>query len=358
MQLPGGGFAASLDADSGGEEGAFYTWDRSEVESILGDQAEAFFAAYSLSSAPHWEGKPILHRTNTGIEKGAYDAQLRALLGALRSRVRPGRDGKALADWNGLLIAALAEAATSLDRPDWLEAARSAYRFVRESADAAGRLPHSILGERRLFPAMSSDYAAMANAAVALYAATGESPYLDDAVRDLATLDRWYCDEQNVGHYLTASDSADVPLRIRGDVDEAIPSATAQLIEAFARVATATNRLDLYDRAWAIAKAATGRVRKQAYGQVGIVNACTLLESARKLVVVEDPAAPSLTQLARRRPDPRRVDLMLPLGAEPVELPGSVQLDTTSPAAWLCVGQACLPPMTGPAELERALRPG
>jgi uncharacterized protein YyaL (SSP411 family) len=357
MQLPGGGFAASLDADSGGEEGAFYTWDRSEIESILGDQAESLFGAYSLSSASHWEGKPIVHRTDAGVPHAEHDAALKALLAARSSRVRPGRDDKVLVDWNGLLIAALAEAATSLDRPDWIEAARAAYRFVRESADAAGRLPHSILGERRLFPAMSSDYAAMANAGIALYAATIESSYLDDAVRDLATLDRWYCDEQSIGHYLTASDSADVPLRIRGDVDEAIPSATAQIIEAFARVAVATNRLDLHDRAWAIAKAATGRVRNQAYGQVGIVSACALLESARKLVVVEDPASPALAQLARRSPDPRRLDLTLPLGAEPVELPGGAQLRTGNPAAWLCVGQACLPPMKDPAELERALRP-
>ncbi|WP_410960323.1 hypothetical protein, partial [Salmonella sp. SAL4431] len=84
--------------------------------------AEAFFKAYSLSAPSHWEGQPILHRTDAAIGKGEYERQLRALLDARASRVRPGRDDKVLVDWNGLLITALAEAACGLDRPDWLEA--------------------------------------------------------------------------------------------------------------------------------------------------------------------------------------------------------------------------------------------
>jgi hypothetical protein len=360
MRVEGGGFSASLDADSGGEEGAFYTWDHSEIESVLGPDAEAFFSVYTLSEPANWEGKPILHRRSTQDDV-VSDESLRPLLARLlerrESRVRPGRDDKVLVDWNGLLIAALAEAARGLRRPEWLEAARSAYRFVRESTDAEGRLPHSILGDRKLFTAMSSDYAAMAGAAIALYEATGDGNYADDAAAFLEQLERWYVDEAHEGHYLTASDSADVPIRIRGDVDEAIPSATSQIIEAFARVATTTNRIDLLDRAWTIAKVATGRLRSQAYGQSGIVNACAVLESARKLVIVEDPARPALSKVALGHLDPRRIDLVLPLGAEPVELPGGVKLDTSRTAAWLCIGQACLPPIDDAAELEKALQP-
>ncbi|MDW6024484.1 thioredoxin domain-containing protein [Mesorhizobium sp. BAC0120] len=360
MRVEGGGFAASLDADSGGEEGAFYTWDRSEIESVLGPDSETFFSAYTLSGPANWEGRPILHRSSSP-DGAASGEGLRPLLGRLldhrETRVRPGRDDKVLVDWNSLLIEALAQAARGLDRPEWLEAAKSAYRFVRESKDADGRLPHSILGDRKLFPAMSSDYASMAGAAIALYEATGEATYVNDASAFLELTDRWYIDEAHEGHYLTASDATDVPIRIRGDVDEAIPSATGQIIEAFARVGTATNRIDLLDRAWTIAKAASGRLRSQAYGQSGIVNACTMLESARKLVIVEDQAGPTLSKAARAHPDPRRADLVLPLGGEPVELPGGVKLDTSRAAAWLCIGQACLPPIDDAAELEKALRP-
>jgi uncharacterized protein YyaL (SSP411 family) len=361
MRVDGGGFAASLDADSGGKEGAFYTWDRFEIESILGLQVSTFFSAYELVAPSHWEGEPILRRTGSPVSEDLA-AQLRPMLAKLlqrrEQRVRPGRDDKVLADWNGLAITALAEAARAFDRPDWLEAAKAAYRFISESTDDVGRLPHSILGDRRLFPAMSSDYAAMANAAVALYEATGDHGFVDDAARFLEFLDRWYIDEHAAGHYLTASDSSDVPIRIRGDVDEAIPSATGQIVEAFARVATATGRIDLFERSWAIARAATGRIAGQAYGQAGVVNACSILESARKLVIVEDGAASALAEVARSQPDPRRIDLLLPLGAAPIELPGGVTLDSSRPAAWLCIGQACLPPISEPKTLEQTLRTG
>ena len=357
MRAEGGGFAASLDADSGGEEGAFYTWDRSEIESILGPDAATLRGSYTLAEPSNWEGGPILHRSATDdVPRTARDAMFARLLADRERRVRPGRDDKVLADWNGLMITALAEAARTMQRTDWMEAAQQAYRFVSESSDADGRLPHSILGDRKLFPAMSLDYAAMANAAIALYEATADKGYLDDAQHFLAMLDRRYIDEAGAGHYLTASDSPDVPIRIRGDVDEAIPSATSQIIEAFARTVTATNRPDLLDRAWAIARAATGRVRGQVYGQAGIVNACTILESASKLVIVEDPASPQLSSVALAAPDPRRVDVVLQLGGASVELPGGAHLDMQRRAAWLCVGQSCLPPIDDAGELSKALK--
>ena len=358
MRPEGSGFAASLDADSGGEEGAFYTWDRSEIESLLGARADEFLSAYTLSAPAHWEGKPILHRAPATLAEMNFRDALEELRQHRESRVRPGRDDKVLADWNGLAIAALAEASRSLGKPDWLDAAKRAYRFVLESSDDSGRLPHSILGQRRLYPAMSSDYAAMAGAAIALYEATGDHGYVEDARRFLSTLDDWYADESNAGHYLTASDGSDLPMRIRGDVDEALPSATAQIIEAFARTATATGNLDLLERAWTIARAATGRLRQQAYGQAGIVNACAILEQASKLVIVEDPAqSDGLAAAARAHPDPRRLDILLSPGSAEIELPGGVRPDMSRTAAWLCVGQACMPPISDPEKLREALRP-
>ena len=153
----------------------------------------------------------------------------------------------------------------------------------------------------------------------------------------------------SAGHYLTAADSRDVPMRIRGDVDEAIPSATSQIIEAFARVATATGRIDLLDRAWAIAEAASGRIRNQAYGQAGIVNACAILEGSRKLVLVDDPNTPDAVA-GRRTPSrsaPRRSSSCRS-AQQPVELPGA---STSTPAGrqpGFASGQSCLPPITDP----------
>ncbi|RWA58246.1 thioredoxin domain-containing protein [Mesorhizobium sp.] len=364
MLVDGGGFAASLDADSDGEEGLFYTWNRAEVEAVLGDDPALFFKYFDLASPHGWEGKPIIRQTADQQKQSIVDHALlvplkQKLLAARERRVRPGRDGKALTDWNGLMITALAEAGRALQRPDWIEAAARAFAHIVE-ASHDGRLPHSMLGARKLFPALSSDYAAMTNAAIALFEATGETAYVDRARHFIGQLDHWHQDADKIGYYLTASDSADVPIRIRGDVDEAIPSATAQIIEALVRLASVTGGLDLQEKAWTTAEHAMGRATQQVYGQAGIVNACALALEPLKLVLIDDLERPSLVPVANRNPDPRRVDIVVPVGTEANRpaLPGGVVPPTEKPGAWLCTRQVCLPVVTDAEELEKLLRRG
>ena len=362
MRVQGGAFAASLDADSDGEEGLFYTWSREEIEAALGDGTTLFFRYFKLAAPHGWEGKPIIcqneARQRQGIADYAQLAPLKTELLAVREkRVKPGRDGKALTDWNGLMIAALAEAGRSLSRPDWTEAAAKAFTHIA-GASRDGRLPHSMLGDKKLFPALSSDYAAMTNAAIALFEATGDSAYSDFARQFIAELGRWHQDNEKTGYYLTASDSTDVPIRIRGDVDEAIPSATSQIVEALVRLASLSGDLDLGEKAWPVAEHAMGRAAQQPYGQAGIVNACALALEPLKLVLIDSSESPSLVPVANRNPDPRRVDIVVPIGTEANRplLPGDVLPPTDKPGAWFCTGQVCLPVVTDAAELEKLLR--
>ncbi|TJV03341.1 MAG: thioredoxin domain-containing protein [Mesorhizobium sp.] len=362
MRVDGGAFAASLDADSDGKEGLFYTWSRDEIEAALGEDSTLFFKHFTLSSPPAWEGKPIIHQTSDQQSESVADREqlvpLKARLLAVREeRVRPGLDAKTLTDWNGLMIAALAEAGRSLARPDWIDAAAKAFGHI-SAASRDNRLPHSMLGARKLFPALSSDYAAMTNAAISLFEASGDWTYIDQAGRFVEQLDLWHADASGTGYYLTASDSTDVPIRIRGDVDEAISSATSQIIEALVRLASVTGDLDLQERAWTIAEHAAGRAEHQAYGQAGIVNACALALEPLKLVIVDAPEDPKLVPVANRNPDPRRVDIVVPIGTVAIRplLPGGVLPPTNRPGAWLCTGQVCLPAVTDQGELEGLLR--
>ncbi|MGX9146558.1 thioredoxin domain-containing protein [Mesorhizobium sp. 128a] len=362
MRVDGDAFAASLDADSDGEEGLFYTWSKAEIETVLGDDSALFFKYFTLSAPHGWEGKPIIHQTDAQQSQSVTDREvllpLRAkLLAAREQRVRPGRDGKALTDWNGLMIAALAEAGRSLNRRDWIDAAAKAFAHIA-GAGHDGRLPHSMLGAKKLFPALSSDYAAMTNAAIALFEAKGDSGYIEQATEFIDQLDRWHRDSDGTGYYLTSSDSTDVPIRIRGDVDEAISSASSQIIEALVRLASVTGDLDLQERAWRVAEHAMGRAGHQSYGQAGIVNACALTLEPLKLVLVVSLESPSLVPVANRNPDPRRVDIVVAIGTEANRptLPGGVLPPTDRPGAWLCTGQACLPVVTDPQELELLLR--
>lgn len=362
MRVQGGGFASSLDADSEGEEGRFYTWNRSDIESILGADAASFLSIYRLSAPDEWHGDPILSlpprapvdsRINSDIIRTARER----LLEARERRVRPNRDDKVLVDWNGLAISAIARAARQFGRADWLDAAAAAYRYVNESTDVAGRLPHSILGERRLFPALSSDYAAMIGASLSLYEATADPAYIDQARRYAESLDRWHGDGQG-GHFLTAADATDVPMRIRSDVDDAMPSATAQVIAALAGLAILTGDPRLSDRAYQAAEAAFGRVAGLSYGQAGILTAVAALLEAQKLITVDAPGDTAFARVADACPDPRRIDVRLSVGSavDAGALPGGVLPDVSRPGAWLCTAQVCLPFIADPVELRRAIR--
>ena len=329
---------------------------------MLGEDSALFFKHFTLSGPHGWEGKPIVHQSEAQQTQSVVDRDqlipLKAkLLAAREQRIRPGRDGKALTDWNGLMIAALAEAGRSLGRADWIDAAATAFAYIADAAHD-GRLPHSMLGSKKLFPALSSDYAAMTNAAIALFEATGDSAYVDRARQFIAQLDRWHQDAEGTGYFLTASDSTDVPIRTRGDVDEAITSASGQIIEALVRLASVTADLDFAERAWKVAEHAAGRAAHQPYGQAGIVNACALALEPLKLVLIDNLRDPGLIPVANRSPDPRRVDIVAEIGsvANRPTLPGGVLPSTDKAGAWLCTGQVCLPAVTDPKELGRLLR--
>ena len=142
MTTPEGAFSASLDADSEGEEGKFYVWSLAEMEAVLGAEDTAFFAAqYDVTPEGNFEGHNILNRLKDlprsmespgpAPDEAARLAMLRGkLLEEREKRIRPGLDDKVLADWNGLMIAALANAGALLGEPGWIAMAARAFRFI------------------------------------------------------------------------------------------------------------------------------------------------------------------------------------------------------------------------------------
>src|SRR5512134_3064619 len=187
MIAEGGGFAASLDADSEGEEGRFYVWSAAEIEAVLGpEDAREFGRVYGVTPGGNWEGHTILNRLGSlelgSPEQEARLAEMRARLLVRRAgRVRPGWDDKVLADWNGLMIAALVNAARTFEQPSWLGLTKRAFAFVSDEMTEGGRLRHSYRQGRRHAPATASDYANMIWAALRLYQATLEPRYREAA---------------------------------------------------------------------------------------------------------------------------------------------------------------------------------
>src|SRR5260370_27190850 len=145
MLTPEGGSSSSLDADSEHEEGKFYVWREAEIDTLLGERAVRFKAFYDVPGGENWEGHTILNRLrHLELADPATDAELAAcrasLFHAREERVHPGLDDKVLADWNGLVITALANAATVFERPDWLDYALDAFAFLAaQMSDREGR---------------------------------------------------------------------------------------------------------------------------------------------------------------------------------------------------------------------------
>ncbi len=230
MLTPGGGFASSLDADSEHEEGKFYVWSEAEIDAVLGERAALFKRFYDVTPEGNWEGHTILNRiASPDFADDATEQQLaqcRALLLQARaSRVRPGWDDKVLADWNGLMIAAMAAAGNVFERPEWIATARRAFDFIRSEMSAAdGRLFHSWRAGRAQHPASVDDYANLCRTALALHEASGDDSLIDQTEQWIAILDRHYRDPAGGGYFFSADDTPTLITRAKSAADAATPA--------------------------------------------------------------------------------------------------------------------------------------
>src|SRR5439155_25632389 len=187
---------SSLDADSEHEEGKFYIWSEAEIDAVLGDRTGVFKEVYDVTAGGNWEGHNILNRlAHPALANAATEAELakgrELLLAARAGRVRPGLDDKILADWNGLMIAALAEAGLVFDRTDWVALAQRAFAFIgQQMTDPDGRVRHSWRAGQARHPASVDDYANLCRAALVLHEATADDAYLAQTRQWVAVLDR------------------------------------------------------------------------------------------------------------------------------------------------------------------------
>ncbi|URQ74871.1 MAG: thioredoxin domain-containing protein [Candidatus Ochrobactrum gambitense] len=361
MRLPDGSFTSSLDADSEGEEGKFYVWSEAEIDSVLGEDSQAFKAFYGVSPGGNWENHTILNRLHDVDGEGSVPPSIRdaraKLFAQRETRIRPGRDDKALTDWNALAIRALAEAGRSFSKPEWVTLAVEAYHAIMQPF-RAGQMAHCRMEDRLVYPALSTDYAGMINAALALYEASSDRSYVDDTEKLKQALDDHHRDAS--GNYrLSALDADDVILHAYGDYDEAIPSATSQIIEALTRLFLATGDMTLYRSNETLIEEALGRALAQQYGQIGILNAARMAAEPLSLVIAAQSHQDELVSIANRNPDPRRLDKIIsftPNGV--IELPTGGTARAEKPSAWFCKGQVCLPPVESGDALRILLTSG
>ena len=365
---PSGAFAATLDADSEGEEGKFYVWQATEIDELLGEDANLFKAHYDVRPQGNWEGKTILNRSDQpDLADPATETRLAAcrniLLAARAKRIWPGWDDKVLADWNGLMITALAEAALSFGAPDWLAAAEAAFAFVCREMHRDGRLRHAWRHGQLKHPATLDDYANMAAAALTLHEATGKPDYLTQAEAWVATLDRHYWDAGSGGYFLTADDTPDLIVRTKTAYDSAVPSGNGAILGVLARLFHLTGKAAYRERADALVAAFSGELTRNFFPLATLLNAAELLMAADQVVIVGRrgrAATDALIATVTKRCLPNRIlqvigpDESLPEG-HPASGKGEVDGEAT---AYLCRGMSCSLPITTAADLAAALDEG
>jgi uncharacterized protein len=361
MTAPEGAFCASLDADSEGEEGKFYVWSLAEITALLGkDDAEFFAAHYDVTVQGNFEGHNILNRLKhlpSSMEDEAKLAPMREkLLAARARRVRPGLDDKVLADWNGLMIAALVTASLAFEEPAWLAMAARAFLCVDAKMAHGDRLGHSWRAGRLVVPGLASDHAAMIRAALALYEATGDHAYLERALAWQGTLDRHYANPDNGGYFLTADDARDLVVRPNATTDDATPNANALAAQNLIRLAVFTGQHAWRDQCDRLFDGILASAGDNPFGHLALLNALDLRLRAAEIVVTGDDArAAELLAAARKLPVLDRIVLRASR-ALPATHPAQDKIKATAEsAAFVCVGETCSLPVTQPQAIAEAV---
>lgn len=387
LAAPEGGFYAAEDADSEGEEGRFYLWTLDEVRAVL-DPAEAELAAreFRLEAAGNFaepgrdrDGRNVLYRGRPGgggqaapggwpgDDEGRLDAVRAKLFRARAKRPRPFLDTKVLADWNGLMIAALASVHRITGEARYLRAAERAADFVLDTMAAPdGRLRHVSIGGEARVPAFLDDHAFLVKGLLALYEAGFDPVHLEQALDLTERSFELFWDDEAGGFYAEAG--VEAGSRGKEVYDGAVPSGNSVMLTDLLRLARLTGRPDLEEKAARLSGAFAGDVAGHPPSHAAFLCGLDLaLGPSREVVVVgrrEGRETKQMLEAAAGSFVPDTVILFKPMdeagAAQRLErlAPFTKEMDVGGgfAAAYVCSGGACARPVMSAAELREALR--
>ncbi len=363
LRTPQGGFASALDADSEGEEGKFYVWTPDELRAVLGpDDGPYAAAAFGVTQDGTFEHGSSVLQLRQDPDDGERLARIRAaLLAARAARVRPGRDDKVVAAWNGLAIAALAEAGLLLERPDFTAAARSAAELLASVHLTDGRLARtSRAGTASASAGVLEDYACVADGLLALSGVTGEARWVRIAGQLLqTTLDRF--GDPAGGFYDTADDGERLIYRPADPADGPSPSGTfavAGALLSYSALTGSARHREAAAGALGVLPAIASRYPRAAGWGLAVAEA--LLSGPAEIAIIGPPGderTVALHATALHAAPPGAVIAIGAGGPGQSEIPlltGRGLLDG-EPAAYVCRDFACRAPVADPERLRAAL---
>ena len=368
MTDPSGGFYSTQDADSEGEEGKFFVWTAEEIEAVLGREEGSLVAGYfGVTEAGNFEGSNILH-VPQGAESFAAEADMRleeleaairrgrALLREARERrVHPSRDEKILSAWNGLMLRSFAEAASILHREDYRQAAVASASFLLEELRKDGRLLRTYKDGRARLKGYLEDYAFVADGLLALYEATFDYHWLEEA-RSLAdNMIDLFWDEEERAFYDTGKDHEVLVVRPRDFFDNATPCGNSVAVDMLLHLSVLTGESDYARRG---ASALRSMQQYLAQAPLGMGHwLCALdfyLSTPKEIAIVgaqTDPATQTLLDIVHGRYLPNKVvagsDPTLPgQGSQATPLLQGRGMSNGRPTVYVCQNYVCQLPVT------------
>jgi uncharacterized protein YyaL (SSP411 family) len=291
MTSPDGGFYSAEDADSEGEEGKFYLWTAEELEVLLEkDEMSLLIRLFEINESGNFEKGQNILRQRTSIEDASAVLRVsekelfermetirKKLFLAREKRIRPDRDDKILADWNGLMIAAFSRGAQVLNEPRYSEIARKAADFILKEMLSAKSSPEERLLHRYKdgagIAANLDDYAFLAWGLIELYETVFEIKYLQEALKITKTMLEHFWDSASDGLFFMPDDGEALLVRQKEIYDGALPSGNSVAMLNLLRLSHLTGDAHLEEKANAIARAFTDTVSSQPLGHTMFLSA-------------------------------------------------------------------------------------
>ncbi len=363
LTTPDGAFAASQDADTEAQEGLTFTWTAAEIREVLGDEAPIFTAGYDVTDDGNWEGVNVLERVVPRADDAA-EARLAAARAKLferrQARPQPARDDKALAAWNGLAIAALADASALPEGERYVAAAvRAADTILTGLCAPEGRLRRSWKDGRATGDGILEDYADLADGLLALYEATWDERWFV-AARDLAEQILSRFRDPSGGFFDTADDHERLVARPKDPQDNAVPSGGSMATLVLLRLAALTGDGRYRSAAEAAIRQVTAFVGRYATGFANWLTAIDFaLAPVVEVAIAGDPTSPEVGALLEPVASGYRPNQVVAVSSDPpasaVPLLHDRVLVDGRPTAYVCRGFACRLPVTDPEALRRQL---
>ncbi len=359
MLDPSGGFYSTQDADSEGEEGKFFVWTPEEICEVLGeDLGREFGRAFDVTAGGNFEGHNILNIKNPAVAgEGRFDSARKRLFEHREKRIKPFRDEKILTAWNGLMLAAFADAGGVLGDDRYLATAKKNAGFILRELQMDGRLVRTWKEGKAKLNGYVEDYANVADGLVELFQVTGDAEYLTEAKRLADVMITEFWDADCGGFFFTSNDHEQLVVRNKDLYDNATPSGNSVAADVLLKLAKLTGE-DKYERfAVTVLRLTASQIRRHPQGFGRALSALEFhLEQTIEVVIVGEKGN-ELERIALAGYHPDAV-VVLGRGGDDHGLPLLVDRSAIGgePTAYVCRDHVCQRPVTNGAELKSAIR--